>query len=68
MEGAPARMDPDAIEARLAAVDEHVAQCRAAVASARDGDVTALEALGEEVDALAQTVAELRGLSTSAPL
>lgn len=64
----PARMDPDAIEARLAAVEEHVAQCRAAVASARDGDVTALEALGEEVDALAQTVAELRGLSTSAPL
>ena len=68
MEGAPSRMEPEAIEARLAAVEEHVAQCRAAVASARDGDVTALEALGEEVDAMAQAVAELRGLSSSPPL
>jgi hypothetical protein len=59
------RLDPDLIEQRLAAIDEHVAQCRAAVATAREGDPTALETLGEEVDAMAEVVAELRSVSTT---
>jgi hypothetical protein len=62
------RMDPDLIEGRLAAIEEHVAQCRAAVDTAREGDPTALEALAGEVDAMAEAVADLRALSGSAPL
>ena len=62
------RMDPDLIEGRLAVIEEHVAQCRAAVDTAREGDPTALESLAGEVDAMAAAVADLRGLSGSAPL
>ena len=62
------RMDPDLIEQRLAAIDEHVAQCRAAVATAREGDPTALEALSGEVAAMAEVVAELRGESATGAL
>jgi hypothetical protein len=59
------RMEPDAIEQQLARIEEHVAQCRAAVATAREGDPTALEALGGEIDAMALAVAELRGHGTA---
>ena len=62
------RLDPDLIEQRLAAIDEHVAQCRAAVATAREGDPTALEALSGEVAAMAEIVAELRGESATGAL
>ena len=62
------RIDPDLIEQRLAAIDEHVAQCRAAVATAREGDPTALEALSGEVAAMAEVVAELRGESATGAL
>jgi hypothetical protein len=59
------RLDPDLIEQRLAAIEEHVAQCRAVVQTAREGDPTALQELGPEVDAMAEVVAELRSVSTS---
>ena len=59
------RLDPDLIEQRLAAIDEHVAQCRAAVATAREGDPTALEALGDDRGHRVDLVAELRSVSTT---
>jgi hypothetical protein len=59
------RMQPDAIEAQLARIEEHVAQCRAAVAIAREGDATALQELGPEIDAMAAAVAELRATGTA---
>jgi hypothetical protein len=58
------RMEPEAIETLLARIEEHVAQCRAAVATAQEGDPSALEALGGEVDAMAAAVAELRAHGT----
>jgi hypothetical protein len=58
------RMQPEAIETLLARIEEHVAQCRAAVATAREGDPTALEALGGEIDGMAAAVAELRAQGT----
>ncbi len=59
------RMEPEAIEAQLAKIEEHVAQCRAAVATALEGDATAMEALGEEIDGMAEAVAELRAAGTA---
>lgn len=55
------RLDPDDLDRLLDAVTEHVEQCRAAVATAREGDPTALQTLPEELDAMAEAVAELRG-------
>jgi hypothetical protein len=59
------RMEPEVIEEQLARIEEHVSQCRAAVATARDGDPTALEALKDEIDGMALAVAELRGQGTA---
>ena len=56
------------IERYLAAVQEHVDQCRAALATARDGDPTAIEALSAEVDAMAAAVAELKTASSAPTL
>ena len=53
------------IERCLAAVEEHVEQCRAALATAREGDATAIEALSSEVDAMAEAVAELKAASAA---
>lgn len=58
-------MEPEAIEAQLARIEEHVAQCRAAVETARDGDASAMEALAEEIDGMAEAVAELRSRGTA---
>ena len=62
------RMEPEAIEAQLARIEEHVAQCRAAVATAQEGDATAMEALGDEIDGMAEAVAELRAAGTAGGL
>jgi uncharacterized protein Yka (UPF0111/DUF47 family) len=56
------------IERRLAAVQEHVEQCRAALATVREGDASAMEALSAEVDAMAEAVAELKAASTAPAL
>jgi uncharacterized protein Yka (UPF0111/DUF47 family) len=56
------------IERYLAAVQEHVEQCRAALATAREGDATAMEALSDEVDAMAGAVAELKAASSAPAL
>jgi hypothetical protein len=61
-------MQPQEIERTLAAVQEHVDQCRAALAIAREGDATALEALSAEVDAMAAAVAELKAASSATAL
>jgi prefoldin subunit 5 len=52
--------EPADIEARLDAIERHVRECRAAVATLADGDATVMGQLGEEVDALAREVAALR--------
>jgi hypothetical protein len=59
------RMEPDAIETQLTRIEEHVAQCRAAVAIAREGDATALQGLRDEIDGMAAAVAELRATGTT---
>lgn len=56
------------IERYLAVVQEHVDQCRAALATAREGDATAIEALSSEVDAMAVAVAELKTASSAPAL
>jgi hypothetical protein len=56
------------IERYLAAVQEHVEQCRAALATALEGDATAMEALSAEVDAMAGAVAELKAASSAPAL
>ena len=56
------------IERHLAAVQERVEQCRAALASVREGDASAMEALSAEVDAMAQAVAELKAASSAPSL
>jgi hypothetical protein len=53
------------IERCLATVEEHVEQCRAALATAREGDATAIEALSSEVDAMAEAVAALKAASSA---
>ena len=50
---APMQPQDVEIERSLAAMEEHVEQCRAALATAREGDATAMEALSAEVDAMA---------------
>jgi uncharacterized protein Yka (UPF0111/DUF47 family) len=56
------------IERFLAAVQEHVEQCRAALATVREGDASAMEALSSEVDAMAAAVAELKAASSAPAL
>ena len=56
------------IERHLAAVQEHVDQCRAALATVREGDASAMEALSAEVDAMAEAVAELKAASAAPAL
>jgi uncharacterized protein Yka (UPF0111/DUF47 family) len=56
------------IERYLAAVEEHVEQCRAALATAREGDASAMEALSAEIDAMAEAVAGLKASSTAPAL
>jgi cytochrome c553 len=62
------QLQPEEIERQLAAVQEHVEQCRAALATAREGDATAMQDLAAEVDAMAVAVAELKATSTASPL
>ena len=62
------QQQPDEIERQLAAVQEHVEQCRAALATAREGDPSAMQDLSAEVDAMAAAVAELKATSTASPL
>jgi hypothetical protein len=62
------QQQPEEIERQLAAVQEHVEQCRAALATAREGDATAMQDLAAEVDAMAVAVAELKATSTASPL
>jgi hypothetical protein len=52
--------ETDAIGARLDAIEARLAECRAAVQVAADGDPDALMQLSEEVDAMAKDVAELK--------
>jgi hypothetical protein len=61
-------MQPQEIERTLATVQEHLDQCRAALAIAREGDATALEALPAEVDAMAAAVAGLKAASSATAL
>jgi hypothetical protein len=59
---------PEDIERQLDAVQEHVEQCRAALAIAREGDPSAMQDLSAEVDLMAAAVAELKATSSAAPL
>jgi hypothetical protein len=52
--------ETDAIGAKLDAIQSRLGECRAAVAVAAEGDPDALRQLGEEVDAMARDVAELK--------
>jgi hypothetical protein len=52
--------EPDAITAKLDAIEARLAECRAAVDVAAEGDPDALTQLSEEVDAMARDVAELK--------
>ncbi|HET9013260.1 MAG TPA: hypothetical protein VFN38_15645 [Gemmatimonadaceae bacterium] len=52
--------EPDAIAAKLDAIEARLGECRAAVAVAAEGDPDVLKQLGEEVDAMARDVAELK--------
>jgi len=62
------QQQPEEIERQLAAVQEHVEQCRAALATVRDGDPTAMDDLSAEVDAMAAAVAELKATSSASGL
>ena len=59
---------PEDIERQLAAVQEHVEQCRAALAILREGDAGAMQDLAAEVDLMAAAVAELKATSSVSPL
>ena len=48
------------IDTRLDAIAEHLDECRAAAATAAEGDPQALNDLHREVDALAEDVAALK--------
>jgi hypothetical protein len=52
--------EPAAIGAKLDTIQARLAECRAAVEVAADGDPDALKQLSEEVDAMARDVAELK--------
>jgi cob(I)alamin adenosyltransferase len=64
----PVQPQDQEIERHLAAVQEHLDQCRAALATVREGDAAAMEALSAEVDAMASTVAELKAASAAPAL
>ena len=59
---------PEDIERQLSAVQEHVEQCRAVLATAREGDAGAMQDLAAEVDLMVAAVAELKATSTASPL
>ena len=62
------QQQPEEIERQLAAVQEHVDQCRAALAVVREGDPSAMQDLSAEVDAMAAAIAELKATSTAPAL
>ncbi len=62
------QQQPEEIERQLAAVQEHVEQCRAALAVVREGDPSAMQDLSAEVDAMAAAVAELKATSSAPAL
>jgi len=62
------QQQPEEIERHLAAVQEHVEQCRAALAVVREGDPSAMQDLSDEVDAMAAAVAELKATSSASGL
>ena len=62
------QQQPEEIERHLAAVQEHVEQCRAALAVVREGDPSAMQDLSYEVDAMAAAVAELKATSSASGL
>jgi phage shock protein A len=59
-------LDPAALQPQLDAIAEQLAECRAAAATAAEGDPTALTELSETVDAMAGAVARLKA-AVSAP-
>ena len=62
------QQQPEEIERQLTAVQEHVEQCRAALATVREGDPSAMQDLSAEVDAMAAAVAELKATSSASGL
>ena len=62
------QQQPEEIERYLAAVQEHVEQCRAALAVVREADPSAMQDLSDEVDAMAAAVAELKATSSASGL
>ena len=62
------QQQPEEIERHLAAVQEHVEQCRAALAVVREGDPSAMQDLSAEVDAMAEAVAGLKATSSTSGL
>jgi hypothetical protein len=60
--------DLQAIEERLRAIDSHLEECRAAIAQMSEGDVSAADDLGAEVDAMAGEIAALKARVSVAPL
>jgi hypothetical protein len=59
-------LEPGAIERSLDGIAAHVEECRAAAATAADGDPSALTELSREVDAMAAEIAQLKA-AVSAP-
>ena len=57
---APMDSETGSIAAKLDAIEARLAECRAAVEVAADGDPEALQQLSEEVGAMARDVAELK--------
>jgi hypothetical protein len=53
-------VEPALIERQLDAIAAHLAECRAAAATAAEGDPSALTELSREVDAMAAEIARLK--------
>jgi phage terminase large subunit-like protein len=60
--------DVDSIRLQLQQLQEHIAECYAALDLASEGDSTAVTALGSEIDSMAQALADLRSTASSLQL
>jgi prefoldin subunit 5 len=60
--------DVESIRLQLQQLEEHISECYAALDLASEGDSTAVAALGSEIDAMAQGLADLRSTASSLQL
>jgi phage terminase large subunit-like protein len=60
--------DTESIRQQLQQLQEHIAECYAALDIAAEGDTSAVAALGNEIDAMAQLLADLRSTASSLQL